>query len=91
MLSMGFREDIETILKDVPETRQTVLFSATMPPAILEITETYLTEPHAAPWRGRDEIVRRWLDRKDEPGDADFRWHPLTVTPEIAVIELRAP
>lgn len=46
MLSMGFREDIETILKDVPETRQTVLFSATMPPAILEITETYLTEPH---------------------------------------------
>ena len=46
MLSMGFREDIETILKDVPEARQTVLFSATMPPAILEITETYLTEPH---------------------------------------------
>ena len=46
MLSMGFREDIETILKDVPETRQTVLFSATMPDPILELTETYLTEPH---------------------------------------------
>ena len=46
MLSMGFREDIETILKDVPEDRQTVLFSATMPDAIMEITETYLTEPH---------------------------------------------
>jgi len=46
MLSMGFREDIETILKDVPENRQTVLFSATMPPAIMEITETYQTEPH---------------------------------------------
>ncbi|MBP3411215.1 MAG: DEAD/DEAH box helicase [Clostridia bacterium] len=46
MLSMGFREDIETILKDVPEERQTVLFSATMPDAIMEITETYLTEPH---------------------------------------------
>ncbi len=46
MLSMGFREDIETILKDVPEAHQTVLFSATMPAPILEITETYLHEPH---------------------------------------------
>ena len=46
MLSMGFREDIETILKDVPEEHQTVLFSATMPAPILELTETYLTEPH---------------------------------------------
>lgn len=46
MLSMGFREDIETILKDVPEERQTVLFSATMPDPIMELTETYLTEPH---------------------------------------------
>ena len=46
MLSMGFREDIETILKDVPETRQTVLFSATMPAPILELTEEYLSEPH---------------------------------------------
>lgn len=46
MLSMGFREDIETILKDVPEERQIVLFSATMPDPILEITESYLSEPH---------------------------------------------
>ena len=46
MLSMGFREDIETILKDVPDQRQTVLFSATMPDPIMELTETYLTEPH---------------------------------------------
>ena len=46
MLSMGFREDIETILKDVPEEHQTVLFSATMPAPILELTETYLTEPY---------------------------------------------
>ena len=46
MLSMGFREDIETILKDVPEDKQMVLFSATMPDAIMEITETYQTEPH---------------------------------------------
>ena len=41
MLNMGFREDIESILKEVPEERQTLLFSATMPKAILDITKKY--------------------------------------------------
>ena len=41
MLNMGFREDIETILKEVPEERQTGLFSATMPKPILDITKMY--------------------------------------------------
>lgn len=45
MLNMGFREDIETILSYVPEQRQTVLFSATMPDAILEITKQYQRDP----------------------------------------------
>ncbi len=45
MLNMGFREDIESILQDVPEERQTILFSATMPPAILAITNQYQKEP----------------------------------------------
>lgn len=41
MLNMGFREDIETILEDTPQERQTVLFSATMPQAILNITKRF--------------------------------------------------
>lgn len=41
MLNMGFREDIETILKEMPAERQTGLFSATMPKPILDITRTY--------------------------------------------------
>ncbi len=45
MLNMGFREDIENILQDVPEERQTILFSATMPPAILAITNQYQKDP----------------------------------------------
>ena len=45
MLNMGFREDIDTILKSVPEERQTVLFSATMSREILAITKKYLTDP----------------------------------------------
>jgi ATP-dependent RNA helicase DeaD len=45
MLDMGFAEDIETILEDTPETRQTTLFSATMPARILKIAERYLRSP----------------------------------------------
>lgn len=41
MLNMGFREDIETILKDMPIEHQMALFSATMPKPILDITHTY--------------------------------------------------
>jgi len=45
MLRMGFIDDVETILKDTPETRQTVLFSATMPSVIKRITQKYQTDP----------------------------------------------
>lgn len=45
MLNMGFKEDIETILKTTPNTRQTVMFSATMPPEIIRITKQYMKEP----------------------------------------------
>ena len=41
MLDMGFREDIETVLEDMPEEHQMALFSATMPQAILDIAGTY--------------------------------------------------
>ncbi len=45
MLRMGFIDDVETILKETPESRQTVLFSATMPSAIKRITKKYLNNP----------------------------------------------
>ncbi|TCT13819.1 ATP-dependent RNA helicase DeaD [Natranaerovirga pectinivora] len=45
MLNMGFREDIETILLQTPAERQTILFSATMPKAILDIAKTYQRNP----------------------------------------------
>ena len=41
MLDMGFREDMETILTETPEDRQTVLFSATMPKPIMEIARKF--------------------------------------------------
>jgi ATP-dependent RNA helicase DeaD len=45
MLNMGFREDIETILKDAPKERQTVFFSATMPKPIRDLIEKYSRNP----------------------------------------------
>lgn len=41
MLNMGFREDMETILSQIESEHQTALFSATMPQAILDITDQY--------------------------------------------------
>lgn len=45
MLNMGFEEDIRTILKDIDYPHQTLLFSATMPKKILDITKKYQTSP----------------------------------------------
>ena len=45
MLNMGFLEDMETILSELPEERQTVMFSATMPPAIAEIAKKFQKDP----------------------------------------------
>ncbi len=44
MLNMGFKEDIETILKETPETRRTTLFSATMPAEIARIAKKYMKD-----------------------------------------------
>ncbi|WP_319379417.1 DEAD/DEAH box helicase [uncultured Methanocorpusculum sp.] len=45
MLDMGFREDIEDIFRDTPKDRQTILFSATMPQPILDITRRFQHDP----------------------------------------------
>ncbi len=45
MLSMGFQEEIDDILKHTPEEKRTWLFSATMPPAIARIAKKYMADP----------------------------------------------
>lgn len=59
MLNMGFEEDIETILKEVPSKRQTVLFSATMNKRILGITKKYLKEPKNVKIKAKELTVDR--------------------------------
>jgi ATP-dependent RNA helicase DeaD len=66
MLRMGFIDDVEQILKQTPESRQTTLFSATMPPVIKRIAKTYLRDAQevtvAAKTGTADNITQRyWL------------------------------
>lgn len=46
MLSMGFKDDLETILSETPSEKQTFLFSATMNKEVEKISKNYLTKPH---------------------------------------------
>lgn len=45
MLDLGFLPDVETLLQEVPEKRQTMLFSATMPGAVVTMARRYMVQP----------------------------------------------
>lgn len=67
MLNMGFREDIECILDCAPDGHQTLLFSATMPQSILDITDQYQNDPvrietQAGPERTIDTVEQYYYD-----------------------------
>ena len=67
MLNMGFREDIESILSYMPDGHQTLLFSATMPQAILDITDQYQHDPlmsdtQSGPERTMDTIEQYYYE-----------------------------
>lgn len=65
MLKMGFQEDVERILTMAPESRQSALFSATMPRAIREISRKYLRNPAEVTIKSTtktsDTINQRWV------------------------------
>jgi len=68
MLDMGFIPDIERICKLIPFTRQTLFFSATMPPEIQRLTETFLQNPariEVAPTSSTAENVAQFLKASD--------------------------
>ena len=55
MLNMGFKDDLDTILAETPEEKQTLLFSATMPKEVLKITKDYMFSPHRIEVASRNE------------------------------------
>ena len=70
MLSMGFIEDIETILQEVPSERQTLLFSATMPKRIQAVSQKFMKSPQTVAVKNKtmtvDTIEQRYLDLKEK-------------------------
>jgi len=63
MLNMGFRDDIEEILRKTPTERQTLLFSATMPAPIMQLAKKYQRDP---------EIIRVAHDKVTVPAIEQF-------------------
>jgi len=57
MLNMGFREDIENILSDVPKERQTMLFSATMPQPIKDLAQQFMRNPEYVSIKSKEMTV----------------------------------
>ena len=64
MLSMGFKDDLEFILKSASEEKQTLLFSATMTPKVSSVTKKYMKNPTeiavARVNRGADNVHHDW-------------------------------
>ncbi|GHH98905.1 DEAD/DEAH box helicase [Neobacillus kokaensis] len=54
MLDMGFLEDIERILKETPEDKQTLLFSATMPKPIQNLAEKFMRDPELVKMKAKE-------------------------------------
>lgn len=47
----------------------------------------YHTAPHRPPWKGRQGIVEGWIDRKDEPGQWDFRYEIVAIADDVAFVQ----
>ena len=69
MLDMGFREDLEEILDGTPETRRTLMFSATLPPPIARLAQQYQRDPLRISTVG------------DDRGHGDIAYQAVTVGP----------
>ncbi|MFH2104172.1 MAG: DEAD/DEAH box helicase [Chloroflexota bacterium] len=63
MLSMGFIEDIETILAETPAIRQTTLFSATLPAPIRRLAERYMNDPQSVAF-AREQITVAAIEQR---------------------------
>ncbi len=90
MLNMGFEDDIETILKDVPKDRQTVLFSATMSKRILGIAKKYLNNPRNIKIKAKEltveKIRQEAIEVKDKMKDETVCRILDVVEPKKAII-----
>ncbi|WP_088104503.1 DEAD/DEAH box helicase [Halalkalibacter urbisdiaboli] len=90
MLNMGFIEDIETILKEIPKQRQTLLFSATMPKRIEKLAQTFMDEPKLIAVKSKEvtmeNIEQQYIELHErEKFDTLCRLIDID-TPELAIV-----
>ncbi len=90
MLNMGFIEDIEKILKGVPDQRQTLLFSATMPKRIAILAEKFMSNPETVRTKSKEmtvpQIDQHYYDVR-EPKKFDLLCRLLDIqAPELAIV-----
>ncbi len=90
MLDMGFIEDIESIVKTAPVTRQTLLFSATMPKPIMNITKKFMKDPVTIQIKSKEltaDTVEQYYVRSKEFEKFDIMTRLFDVqNPELALI-----
>ncbi|WP_455165828.1 DEAD/DEAH box helicase [Streptococcus sp.] len=90
MLNMGFLEDIEAIISRVPENRQTLLFSATMPEAIKRIGVQFMKDPEHVKIATKElttELVDQYYIRVKEQEKFDTMTRLMDVEqPELAIV-----
>ena len=90
MLNMGFLEDIESIISRVPEERQTLLFSATMPDAIKRIGVKFMKEPEHVKIAAKElttELVDQYYIRVKENEKFDTMTRLMDMEqPELSIV-----
>ena len=90
MLDIGFRPDIERILRKCPSARQTLLLSATMPPPVLALTQRYMMDPmhiNMAPETVTVDAIRQSYVTVDEDNKFDLLMRLLeTEEPRQSII-----
>ncbi|EEV59482.1 DEAD/DEAH box helicase [Enterococcus faecium] len=90
MLNMGFLEDIEKIIFQVPDQRQTLLFSATMPPAIKNIGVKFMKSPHHVKIKAKEmtaDLIDQYYVRAKEYEKFDIMTRLFDVqTPELTIV-----
>lgn len=90
MLNMGFLEDIEAIIRRVPETRQTLLFSATMPEAIKRIGVKFMHNPEHVKVAAKElttDLVDQYYIRVKEQDKFDTMTRLMDVDqPELSIV-----
>ncbi len=90
MLNMGFIEDIEAILAQVPDEHQTLLFSATMPEPIRRIASRFMNEPQTVKIKTKEmtvSLISQYYVRVSEREKFDAFTRLLDIhTPELAIV-----